>query len=81
MNKARRMRWANLTKEQKSGQERRLMVERICPICGTSFRPKTGAANQRMCCYDCMPDGKQLSRGEFLAKIKIKRGGKCIRCG
>ena len=28
-----------------------------------------------------MPDGIQLTRGMFLAKIKEIRGGKCIRCG
>ena len=25
--------------------------EKICPICGTHFTPKTAAANQRTCCY------------------------------
>jgi len=28
-----------------------------------------------------MPDGFQLKRGDFLAKIKQVRGGKCERCG
>ena len=28
-----------------------------------------------------MPDGVQLTRSMFLAKIKKARGGKCIRCG
>ena len=31
--------------------------EKICPICGNSFIPKTPSANQRICCYNCMPDG------------------------
>ena len=31
--------------------------EKVCPICGKVFIPKTSAANQRICCYDCMPDG------------------------
>lgn len=31
--------------------------------------------------YDCMPEGIQLTRGAFLAKIKQQRGGQCIRCG
>ena len=57
------------------------MKEKICPICENVFIPKTPAASQRICCYDCMPDGIQLTRGMFLAKIKEKRGGKCIRCG
>ena len=55
--------------------------EKVCPICGRQFSPKTAMANQRMCCYDCMPDGVQLTRGMFLAKIKKARGGKCIKCG
>ena len=55
--------------------------EKICPICNNTFFPKTAMANQRMCCYNCMPDGVQLTRGMFLAKIKETRGGKCIRCG
>lgn len=57
------------------------MKEKVCPICGKSFIPKTAAANQRKCCYDCMPDGIQLTRGAFLAKIKQQRGGSCARCG
>ena len=55
--------------------------EKICPICNTKFYPKTAMAHQRICCYNCMPDGVQLTRGMFLAKIKENRGGKCIRCG
>lgn len=55
--------------------------EKICPICNNTFFPKTAMANQRICCYNCMPDGVQLTRGMFLAKIKEIRGGKCIRCG
>ena len=57
------------------------LKERVCPICGTTFIPKNKSANQRMCCYTCMPDGVQLTRGAFLAKIKEQRGGKCQRCG
>ena len=56
-------------------------TEKVCPICNNSFTPKTPAANQRVCCYECMPDGIQLTRGMFLAKIKEQKGGKCIRCG
>ena len=55
--------------------------EKICPICGAKFYPKTAMASQRTCCYSCMPDGIQLTRTMFLAKIKETRGGKCIRCG
>ena len=57
------------------------MPEKKCPICEKNFRPKNKSANQRICCYDCMPDGVQLTRGIFLAKIKEARGGKCLRCG
>lgn len=28
-----------------------------------------------------MPEGVQLQRSDFVAKIKEKRGGKCQRCG
>ena len=55
--------------------------EKICLICNNTFLPKTAMASQRMCCYYCMPDGIQLTRGMFLAKIKETLGGKCIRCG
>ena len=55
--------------------------EKQCLICGKTFIPKDKNANQRTCCYDCMPEGHQLQRGEFLAKIKQQRGGKCQRCG
>lgn len=55
--------------------------EKVCPICQAKFYPKTSMANLRTCCYDCMPDGIQLTRGMFLAKIKEVHGGKCIRCG
>lgn len=61
--------------------EEKLMQEKECLLCGQKFRPKTSSANQRTCCYDCMPDGTQLRRGDFLAKIKKRRGGKCERCG
>ena len=77
-NAARRIKWANRPKNEK---EQKLMPEKICPICNNTFRPKSAAANQRTCCYSCMPDGTQLTRGGFLAKIKESRGGKCIRCG
>lgn len=55
--------------------------EKQCLLCGNTFIPKTGAANQRLCCYDCMPDGHQLGRSEFLNLLREKRGGKCERCG
>lgn len=77
-NAMRRQKWANRDKQEK---ENKLMPEKKCPICEKIFRPKNKSANQRICCYDCMPDGIQLTRGVFLAKIKEARGGKCLRCG
>lgn len=76
MNQARRERWKN--KQHTTDSQ---MPEKVCLICGKIFRPKNGAANQRTCCYECMPDGVQLTRGGFLAKIKEIRGGTCVHCG
>lgn len=56
-------------------------IDKQCLICGKPFRPKTGAANQRTCCYECMPDGTQLGRSGFLDLLRKQRGGKCERCG
>ena len=75
---ARKNRLKKMPKEERNAG---LVSERECPICGVFFRPKNGSANQRTCCYSCMPDGVQLTRGMFLAKIKEARGGQCIRCG
>lgn len=79
-NKARRIRYAEQqkTKEEKPPYQ---MPEKECLICKQKFRPKTPSANLRQCCYDCMPEGTQLKRGDFLAKLKKQRGGKCERCG
>ena len=77
INAMRRMKWANREKIQKE----KGVSERQCPICGKIFKPKSAAANQRTCCYECMPDGVQLTRGAFLGLLKKKKGGKCIRCG
>ena len=79
MNTARRKKWAEREKILKDNSYKG--NEKICPICEKTFYPKSAAANQRQCCYDCMPDGTQLTRGMFLAKIKQARGGKCIKCG
>lgn len=80
MNKARRIRVAEEKNNPKKRNENG-MTEKICLLCGKPFSPKTAAANNRSCCYDCMPDGVQLRRGDFLAKIKKIRGGQCERCG
>ena len=77
-NAARRIRWANRPRQEKV---EKLMPEKQCQLCGATFRPKNSAANQRSCCYTCMPDGVQLSRGGFLARLKELRGGQCVRCG
>ena len=78
----------NAARRQKYAERKRIPkdisykgIEKTCPICEAKFYPKTSMAHQRTCCYSCMPDGVQLTRGMFLAKIKEARGGKCIRCG
>lgn len=69
-------------KERKEAEKQGINYnEKECLICGKKFIPKNKNANQRTCCYDCMPEGHQLMRGEFLAKIKQQRGGTCERCG
>lgn len=81
-NAARRIKYAENKATPKPREERQNNCpERECVICGKTFKPKTASANQRLCCYDCMPEGTQLRRGDFLAKIKQVRGGKCERCG
>ena len=55
--------------------------EKTCLICGTKFTPKDKNANQRTCCYTCMPEGTQLGRSGFLDLLRKQRGGKCQRCG
>ena len=79
LNASRRQKWAERQKLPKDISYKG--KEKICPICNKHFYPKTAMASQRKCCYECMPDGTQLTRGMFLAKIKEARGGKCIRCG
>lgn len=79
MNAMRRQKWAERERTPKDISYKGTI--RTCPICGKAFYPKTAMANQRQCCYNCMPDGIQLTRGMFLAKLKEARGGKCMRCG
>lgn len=52
-----------------------------CLICNSAFKPKDKNANQRLCCYNCMPEGKQLLRTDFINLIKQQYGGRCERCG
>ena len=52
-----------------------------CEICGNVFTPLTASANNRKCCYECVPDGETLTRGLMLSLIKKRRGGKCEVCG
>lgn len=80
MNAARRKKYADM-KAAGINPHAKSLPTKECPLCGKTFTPKTPAANQRICCYDCMPDGVQLTRGAFLAKLKERQGGKCIRCG
>lgn len=81
-NQARRIRYAQIKKDPVPLSERtNNCPEKACLICGKIFKPKTAAASQRQCCYDCMPDGVQLRRSKFLDLIRLQRGGKCERCG
>lgn len=80
-NANRRMKYAQRKQELIEDKVEKLMPEKHCLICNQVFRPKNKSANQRSCCYDCMPEGVQLTRGGFLHKIKLFRGGKCEKCG
>lgn len=79
-NKMRRDKYAD-RKEQGLNPYKSIPLMKKCLLCGKEFTPKTGAANQRTCCYDCMPEGTQLLRSEFLNILRQQRGGKCERCG
>lgn len=81
MNQMRRIRYAEKQSKKSSIPKINNMPFKECLLCGQSFQPKTPAANSRQCCYSCMPDGVQLRRGDFVGKLKLKEGGKCIRCG
>ena len=79
-NKNRRLKYKQ-AKKQNIDPLHRGMSKKICLICEQEFTPKTPAANARQCCYNCMPEGTQLTRSKFLNLIRIKKGGKCQRCG
>lgn len=79
LNAERRKKYAARVNTPKDAKH--LLFEKECLICGKIFQPKTASASQRTCCYDCMPDGIQLTRGMFLTKLKEQQGGQCIRCG
>ena len=71
----------SLRTKNETNSARALDHERTCLICGKSFKLINKSANGRQCCYECMPAGTQLKRGDFLKKIKLQRGGSCVRCG
>ena len=82
INTARRLRYQNRDKSKEPIKNRAYNGPvKTCPICGKNFEPKNALASQRVCCYDCMPEGTQLTRGGFLAKLKEARGGQCVKCG
>lgn len=82
MNEARKIRYHERKKDPIPLEQRaNNCPEKECLLCGKLFKPKTAAANQRSCCYDCMPNGIQLTRSDFIAKMKQLRGGKCEHCG
>lgn len=73
---------ANKAKYQREKANKLLgQVDKYCLICGKPFRPIDKNANQRTCCYECMPLGTQLGRSGFLDLLRKQRGGKCERCG
>lgn len=80
-NRMRREKYAAKQLLKKDLPKENHMAFKNCLLCGKSFQPKSPAANQRQCCYDCMPEGVQLRRGDFIAKLKQKEGGKCVKCG
>lgn len=56
-------------------------LARTCLICEEPFTLKNALANQRQCCYRCMPEGIQLTRSMFITKLKEKFDSKCQKCG
>ena len=80
MNQARRERYAQ-KQVGKLFQETKGSLPKECEICGNVFTPLTASANNRKCCYECVPDGETLTRGLMLSLIKKRRGGKCEVCG
>ena len=62
-------------------ENKSIMSEKVCLICESKFKPHTPAANLRQCCYNCMPDGVQLTRSMFIVELKKKFGSKCQKCG
>jgi len=74
-----REKWANRERQPKDISYKGEI--KICPICNKEFKPKTALASQRQCCYECMPEGQQLRRSDFITKIKMARGAYCRKCG
>lgn len=81
INKMRRIKYAQNQTQKNLSLKINNMPFKKCLLCGKDFQPKTPSANLRQCCYECMPEGTQLKRSDFVAKLKIKEGGKCLRCG
>ena len=79
-NAARRIKYKK-AKENGLDPHKMGMQEKECLICRKKFTPKSASANKRSCCYDCMPEGKQLTRSDFLNLLRNKYGGKCQKCG
>lgn len=80
-NQRRREKYIQQKEDRKNTPQENHMPYKQCLLCGKSFQPKTAAANHRQCCYECMPEGTQLRRKDYASKLKIKEGGKCVRCG
>ena len=54
---------------------------KTCIYCGQPFLLRNKYAGVRALCYDCMPEGVQFSRSDFLNFLRKKQGGRCIVCG
>lgn len=60
-------------------------IEKICPICGQSFKILSNKDNARKYCYECSPSNREHDYTPVYHAMKrelIKRlGGKCSKCG
>lgn len=75
---------ARWQREKQKKEAKKLGIDldlKYCLICNAPFKPREMSANQRTCCYDCMPEGTQLQRSGFIDLLRKQRGGKCQRCG
>lgn len=65
----------NYTKTEKE------RLTRKCLCCENSFVLRNKYAAVRALCYDCMPEGIQFKRADFINLLRLKKGGSCVVCG